>query len=384
MKIVTKELLKATKIIDTIISPRAINPKTQAFYVTYDSDKNLGYAYGNNGTVAAFVRLKTISSDIPFNMAVSCEKLRGCLSQLKCDTIEIERKNNESKSIIFDNSDRYTLFNCDNDFSYIQPFPDVTKSVITMELNNFKTALNKTLFAVSEGSDRNNLRGIHIKSDKDTISFLGLNPCSMAQYTTKNENDCDSPDEFLLAPGPLKTFMSMTEEGKIKISHAVKGNSVCVSYNDDIIFIMPMVAGKNIKMDEYIPNDYHWHIRFKKEDLLDIINKAATFVSVFDPSINLTFNNDQLTVTSANWQYGETDLRLEFGDDKNNKIIKNESPKKSITIAINPKIISPAIKQADDIIDLFMVNDQHPCHLKENDYQYIFFGLAKSDNEKKD
>ena len=134
---------------------------------------------------------------------------------------------------------------------------------------------------------------------------------------------------------------------------------------DDTIVLSRLIEGEYFKIDQMLSNDYETKITINKREFFESIDRGTLLVKEGDKKpiiMSITDHNIELKIKST---LGSMDENIDI-----------EKEGKDIMIGFNPKFLMDALKVIDDEeIDIYMVNPQAPCIIRDSESSYLYLIL---------
>lgn len=208
-------------------------------------------------------------------------------------------------------------------------FPKPTEfgtTSFTMNSKIFKNAINKVLYSINPSTDFSQpaLQGMHIKFDKDNISFAGSDGVVLSEYQIKNMNDYIG-DSITLQYDFVMGLRRLMVDGCV-ISWEVSKNKVNAKF-DDIVLSGRHIIGHKFPEYSQVFDNYSYHVNLPKDFLVDSLLPFSNSTDAED-NYRLTIEIKDKTFKIYNSQIviqSEQDIEsgLDFSIDLNGKYLIN-------------------------------------------------------------
>jgi DNA polymerase-3 subunit beta len=215
-----------------------------------------------------------------------------------------------------------------------EPSPDDTTS-FTMTSSALLTAINKTLFAVSNDDLRPAMTGVFFELDKKGIQFVATDAHRLVRY---KRTDSKSPknDSFIVPRKPLNLLKAALPDNDDEIT---------LSYNSNHLFVKHGTTQMSCRLIDarfpdykvVIPTDNPYKLTVNKNDFQSALRR----VSVFS---NKSTNQVALMIAGSELELKAQDVDFSFEGDER---MKCRYDGEDLTIAFNAKFLIEMLNAAN-------------------------------------
>jgi DNA polymerase III subunit beta len=215
-----------------------------------------------------------------------------------------------------------------------EPSADDTTS-FTMTASSLLTAINKTLFAVSNDDLRPAMTGVFFELDKKGIQFVATDAHRLVRY---KRTDSSSPknDSFIVPRKPLNLLKAALPDNNDEIT---------ISYNSNHLFVKHGTTQMSCRLIDarfpdykvVIPTDNPYKLTVNKNDFQGALRR----VSVFS---NKSTNQVALMIAGSELELKAQDIDFSFEGDER---MKCQYDGEDLTIAFNAKFLIEMLNAAD-------------------------------------
>jgi DNA polymerase-3 subunit beta len=215
-----------------------------------------------------------------------------------------------------------------------EPAADDTTS-FTMTSTGLVTAINKTLFAVSNDDLRPAMTGVYFELNKDSVQFVATDAHRLVRY---RRTDVKGPrqDSFIVPRKPLNLLKSALPDNEDEIS---------ISYNSNHLFVKHGTTQMSCRLIDARFPDYKVVIPadnpYKMVVVKGEFQSALRRVSVFS---NKSTNQVALNISGSELQLAAQDVDFSF---EGNERMKCQYDGEDITIAFNARFLIEMLNAAD-------------------------------------
>ncbi len=200
-------------------------------------------------------------------------------------------------------------------------------SQFTMPSSALVTAINKTLFAVSNDDLRPAMTGVYFELDKKSITFVATDAHRLVRYR-KTDVNCPEKHSFIVPKKPLNLLKSALPDNEDELK---------ISYNDNHLFVdhgktelvCRLIDARFPDYKVVIPAENPYKMRVNRQDFQNALKR----VSVFS---NKSTNQVALTINGAELQLAAQDVDFSF---EGNERMSCSYDGEDIQIAFNAKFL---------------------------------------------
>ncbi|MER3499719.1 MAG: DNA polymerase III subunit beta, partial [Chitinophagaceae bacterium] len=205
----------------------------------------------------------------------------------------------------------------------------------TMTSSALVTAINKTLFAVSNDDLRPAMTGVYFELDKKGVQFVATDAHRLVRY---KRTDVSSPrtDSFIVPRKPLNLLKSALPDNDDEIT---------ISYNKNHLFVKHGTTQMTCRLIDarfpdykvVIPTDNPYKLTVGKNDFQGALRR----VSVFS---NKSTNQVALIIAGSELELKAQDVDFSFEGDER---MKCQYDGEDLTIAFNARFLIEMLNAAD-------------------------------------
>src|SRR5678815_1102550 len=215
-----------------------------------------------------------------------------------------------------------------------EPAADDTTS-FTMPSSALVTAINKTLFAVSNDDLRPAMTGVYFELNKDFLQFVATDAHRLVRYK-RTDVKCPKADSFIAPRKPLNLLKTAIPSSEDEIT---------VSYNSNHLFVKHGTTQMSCRLIDarfpdykvVIPTDNPYRLTVNKNDFQSALRR----VSVFS---NKSTNQVALNISGSELQLAAQDVDFSF---EGNERMSCQYDGEDLTIAFNARFLIEMLNAAD-------------------------------------
>jgi DNA polymerase-3 subunit beta len=215
-----------------------------------------------------------------------------------------------------------------------EPVADDTTS-FNMTASALVTAINKTLFAVSNDDLRPAMTGVFFELNPDAIQFVATDAHRLVRYR-RTEVNCPKQDSFIVPRKPLNLLKAAIPSNEDEIT---------ISYNSNHLFVKHGTTRMSCRLIDarfpdykvVIPADNPYKMVVPKSEFQSALRR----VSVFS---NKSTNQVALNISGSELQLAAQDVDFSF---EGTERMKCQYDGEDITIAFNARFLIEMLNAAD-------------------------------------
>lgn len=215
-----------------------------------------------------------------------------------------------------------------------EPVADDTSS-FTMSSTALVTAINKTLFAVSNDDLRPAMTGVYFEMDKKGLQFVATDAHRLVRYK-RIDVSCPKTDSLIVPKKPLNLLKAALPDNEDELT---------ISYNNNHLFVLHGTTQMSCRLIDarfpdykvVIPPDNPYKLTVNKADFQSALRR----VSVFS---NKSTNQVVLNISGSELQLAAQDVDFSF---EGNERMKCQYDGEDLQIAFNAKFLIEMLNAAE-------------------------------------
>ena len=215
-----------------------------------------------------------------------------------------------------------------------EPAADDTTS-FTMPASALITAINKTLFAVSNDDLRPAMTGVFFELNKDYVQFVATDAHRLVRYK-RTDVTCPKTDSFIVPRKPLNLLKSALPANEDEITVNYNGNHLFVKHGTTQMSCR-LIDARFPDYKVVIPTDNPYKLVVDKNSFQGALRR----VSVFS---NKSTNQVALNISGSELQLAAQDVDFSF---EGNERMKCQYDGENIAIAFNARFLIEMLNAAD-------------------------------------
>jgi len=326
----SSQLLKQLQHIAGVINANTVLPILEDFL--FEVEKNKLTVVATDLETVMRIQLEIEAKDSG-KVCIPAKILLESLKNIADQPLSFNIDKNFAIEITSDNG-KYKVMGENPDNFPKEPVADDTTS-FTMTASALITAINKTLFAVSNDDLRPAMTGVFFELNKDSIQFVATDAHRLVRYK-RTEVNCPRQDSFIVPRKPLNLLKSALPANEDEIT---------ITYNSNHLFVKHGTTQMSCRLIDarfpdykvVIPADNPYKMVVAKTDFQSALRR----VSVFS---NKSTNQVALNISGSELQLAAQDVDFSF---EGNERMKCQYDGEDITIAFNARFLIEMLNAAD-------------------------------------
>ncbi len=215
-----------------------------------------------------------------------------------------------------------------------EPQPEDTSS-FTMGSSGLLTAINKTIFAVSNDDLRPAMTGVYFELDKKGITFVATDAHRLVRFSRTNVA-CPKKDSFIVPKKPLNLLKAVLPDNEDELTISYTENHLFVTHGQTEL-VCRLIDARFPDYKVVIPTDNPYKMTIDRASFQNALRR----VSVFS---NKSTNQVALTITGNELQLAAQDVDFSF---EGNERMACQYDGEDLQIAFNAKFLIEMLSGAD-------------------------------------
>jgi DNA polymerase-3 subunit beta len=208
-------------------------------------------------------------------------------------------------------------------------------TAFTMSSSALVTAINKTLFSVSNDDLRPAMTGVYFELDKDSVNFVATDAHRLVRYRRK-EVKAGKADNFIVPKKPLNLLKSALPDNDDELKLSYNGNHLFVAHGTTQL-VCRLIDARFPDYKVVIPVDNPYTMSVSRTDFQNALRR----VSVFS---NKSTNQVVLSITGSELQLASQDVDFSF---EGNERMRCRYEGEDMQIAFNAKFLIEMLNATD-------------------------------------
>lgn len=241
----------------------------------------------------------------------------------------------------------------------VEEFPEIPDAgdltFFEIDAAVFKRMIDKTIYIPAATDEkRAHILSVYLETEKDgdktRLSMVSTDGSRLSRSRTDLENPEGAPEGGFLVPkkGLSEASRFLDTEGTVSLG--VSGNSLVMKKGEETIH-MRLAGGEFPEYRELLETSDDAPVLLENLPFQMMLKRMSILSSDQYRGIIFEFDNDLLTVTASNPDFGESkeDMAIRFKG-------------RPFRTAFNPRFFIECLSFiSDDRVRLFIVDDEHPC-----------------------
>ena len=315
-------LLKQLQQINGVINANTVLPILEDFLFVIEKNKLTVVA-----TDLETVMKITMDIEAKDNgkVCIPAKILMDSLKNLPDQPLTFNIDKNFGIEITSDNG-KYKVMGENHDNFPKEPSADTTTS-FTMSSSALVTAINKTLFAVSNDDLRPAMTGVFFELDKKGITAVATDAHRLVKYK-RNDVSCPKTDTFIVPRKPLNLLKSALPDNQDELKVSYNSNHLFVDHGSTQM-VCRLIDARFPDYKVVIPGDNPYKMVVSRTDFQSALRR----VSIFS---NKSTNQVALSITGSELQLTAQDVDFSF---EGNERMKCQYEGEDMAIAFNARFL---------------------------------------------
>ncbi|THU41911.1 DNA polymerase III subunit beta [Niastella caeni] len=323
-------LLKQLQQISGVINANTVLPILEDFL--FDVQKNQLSVVATDLETVMKIQLEVEAKDTG-RVCIPAKILMDSLKNIPEQPLTFNIDKNYAVEITSDNG-KYKVMGENPDNFPKDPVADETNS-FTVTSSALVTAINKTLFAVSNDDLRPAMTGVFFEMDKKGLQFVATDAHRLVRYK-RTDVSCPKSDSLIVPKKPLTL---------LKSAMPVNDDELTISYNSNHLFVTHGTTQLSCRLIDarfpdykvVIPADNPYKLTVNRTDFQGALRRVGIFSNKSTNQVVLSISGSQLQLTAQ-------DIDFSF---EGNERMKCQYNGEDLQIAFNAKFLIEMLNATD-------------------------------------
>lgn len=215
-----------------------------------------------------------------------------------------------------------------------EPAADEANS-FTMTSSALVTAINKTIFAVSNDDLRPAMTGVYFELDQDNISFVATDAHRLVRYS-RTDVSCPQKHSFIVPKKPLNLLKNALPDNKDQLNVAYNSNHLFVKHGGTEL-VCRLIDARFPDYKVVIPVDNPYKMTVSRSDFQSALRRVSVFSNKSTNQVALSISGNELQLASQD---------VDFSFEGNERMSCNYDGE-DLQIAFNAKFLIEMLNGAD-------------------------------------
>jgi DNA polymerase-3 subunit beta len=323
-------LLKQLQQINGVINANTVLPILEDFL--FEIDKNKLTVVATDLETVMKVHLDIEAKDSG-KVCIPARILMDSLKNIAEQPLSFNIDKNFGIEITTDNG-KYKVMGENPDNFPKEPAADDANS-FTMTSSALVTAINKSLFAVSNDDLRPAMTGVFFELDKNSLTCVATDAHRLVKYK-RTDVSCPKADSFIVPKKPLNLLKSALPDNEDELTLSYNSNHLFVKHGGTEL-VCRLIDARFPDYKVVIPVDNPYKLTVSKTDFQGALRR----VSVFS---NKSTNQVALTISGSELQLAAQDVDFSF---EGNERMSCQYDGEDLQIAFNAKFLIEMLNAAE-------------------------------------
>jgi len=326
----SSSLLKHLQQINGVINANTVLPILEDFL--FDLNENKLRLVATDLETVISVQMEVTSKDTG-RVCIPAKILMDSLKNTPDQPLSFNVDANFAIQITSDNGD-YKVMGDNPDGFPKEPNDEDTNS-FNIKSSALVTAINKTLFAVSNDDLRPAMTGVFFELSKDAVQFVATDAHRLVKYKRTDAKAIQN-DTFIAPKKPLNILKNILPDTDDEITVSYNSNHLFVT-NGTTQLICRLIDARFPDYKVVIPAENPYHMVVNKSSFQNALRRINVFA-------NKSTNQVALTITGSQLQLAAQDVDFSF---EGNERMACQYTGEDIKIAFNAKFLIEMLNAAD-------------------------------------
>lgn len=326
----SSQLLKHLQQISGVINANTVLPILEDFL--FEIDKNTLTVVATDLETVMKVRLEIEAKDSG-KVCIPSKILLDSLKNISDQPLTFNIDKKFGIEITSDNG-KYKVMGENPDNFPKEPVADISTS-FTMPSSALVTAINKSLFAVSNDDLRPAMTGVFFELDPKGMTCVATDAHRLVRFK-RTDVSCPKADTFIVPKKPLNLLKSALPDNDDELRISYNNNHLFVSH-DGTELVCRLIDARFPDYKVVIPVDNPYKLTVRKHDFQSALRR----VSVFS---NKSTNQVALSISGSELQLAAQDVDFSF---EGNERMACQYDGEDLQIAFNAKFLIEMLNAAD-------------------------------------
>ena len=325
-------LLKHLQQISGVINANTVLPILEDFL--FDIQKNKLTVVATDLETVMKVELEIEAKDSG-KVCIPARILMDSLKNIPDQPLTFNIEKNFAIEITSDNGKYKVMGENPDNFPKEPAADDATE--FTMTSSALVTAINKTLFSVSNDDLRPAMTGVYFELDKDSVNFVATDAHRLVRYRRK-EVKAGKTDSFIVPKKPLNLLKGALPDNNDELKLSYNGNHLFVTHGTTQL-VCRLIDARFPDYKVVIPVDNPYSMVVNRQDFQNALRR----VSVFS---NKSTNQVALSISGSELQLASQDVDFSF---EGNERMRCQYEGEDMQIAFNAKFLIEMLNSTDSV-----------------------------------
>jgi DNA polymerase-3 subunit beta len=215
-----------------------------------------------------------------------------------------------------------------------EPSADTTTS-FSMTSSALLTAINKTLFAVSNDDLRPAMTGVFFELDKKGLTTVATDAHRLVKYR-RTDVSCPKADNFIVPRKPLNLLKSALPDNEDELKISYNSNHLFVDHGSTQM-VCRLIDARFPDYKVVIPNDNPYKMNVSRSDFQSALRRVSIFSNKSTNQVALNISGSELQLTAQ-------DVDFSF---EGNERMKCQYDGEDMQIAFNARFLIEMLSATD-------------------------------------
>ena len=310
-------LLKQLQQISGVINANTVLPILEDFLFEIEKNKLTVVATDLETVMKIHMDIEAKDSG---RVCIPAKILMDSLKNLPDQPLTFNIDKNFAVEITSDNG-KYKVMGENPDNFPKEPAADDTNS-FNITSSALVTAINKTLFAVSNDDLRPAMTGVYFELDKKGMTYVATDAHRLVRYR-RTDVSCPANDSFIVPKKPLNLLKTALPDNEDELKLSYNSNHLFIDHGTTQL-VCRLIDARFPDYKVVIPADNPYHLKVSRPDFQGALRRVSIFSNKSTNQVALTMNGSELQLAAQdvdfsfegnermNCQYQGEDMQIAF------------------------------------------------------------------------
>lgn len=276
-------------------------------------------------------------------------------------TIETSEVDEHKSTFISCEEAKFTIYGQRGDEFPPLPYVDRENPIQIQEIE-LKNLIARTNFCVSTNETSRIMTGELFSINQDQLKVIAMDGHRVAIRNTVLENEY--PQTRVVVPGKTLNELNRILQDKEDMIQIYLTKNHILFELDKTSVISTLLEGEYYNIEQMIKHDYSTKISIHKNSLMNTLDRSMLMSEVDKKPVILDINDKVM------------ELRILSDKGSMKEKVNMDKEGDNIKIGFNPKFLLDALRVIEDeMVDLYLLNPQSPCFIKDDKNTYTYLVL---------
>jgi DNA polymerase-3 subunit beta len=230
------------------------------------------------------------------------------INSLPDDSVTLQTKDNTLEVI---SKRTRSVFQTTSKEDFPALYEEKGEKLATLRQGDIHNDFSSVIFSASADTTRPALSGVLVRKEQDGFLLVATDGYRLSLKHYKVENASMVDDSFIVPARVFKELLSLQEEKEIIDMFVSAASNQIIFQQAETILIGRLIEAEFPQFEKIIPSDFSVSVTFDREEMQKAVKICSIFARDAANIIKLSFQKDQITVSSQSSAVGENTVNVE-------------------------------------------------------------------------